>query len=56
MPSPLDDIAAKETAAYQKLRGKVFLECAIGSLLQAYPIAEVAKMLREQAEHLEEFG
>lgn len=52
----LADIAARETSLYLRDRAKIHLEAAIGSLLCSYSVAEVAKMLRDNAEQLDQFG
>lgn len=52
----LADIAARETSLYLRDRATIHLEAAIGSLLRSYSTAEVAKMLRDNAEHLDQFG
>lgn len=49
-------LIARETMEYERNRAKLFLEASIGALLRAYSTAEVAKILREQADHLNEFG
>lgn len=52
----IDRIIKREVAEYERNRAKLFLEAAIGALLRAYSVADVTKILRDQADHLDEFG
>lgn len=54
--SALSEIAARETENYLRDRERMFLEAAIGLLLHSHSISEVTKMLRDHADHLEQFG
>lgn len=48
--------AANETQSYLRSRAMVHLESAIASMLGSRTCREVAAVLRQQAEHLEQFG
>ncbi len=52
---PLTREALKAVARHARRRAGVHLEAAIGSLLDVFPVAEVIKRLRSEADHLEEF-
>lgn len=56
MAGKLDRIVEREVDLYLKGRATIHLEAAIGSLLHSRSIPEVAKMLRDHADHLEQFG
>lgn len=45
----------RETVLYQQRVSKLFLEAAIGSLLQSHLVGDVITLLRSQADQLTEF-
>lgn len=52
----LDRPAQASIITHQKRRSKLFLEAAIASPLESYSVKEVASMLRDHADHLDEFS
>lgn len=52
----LDKLAADHRQHFLERRGLLVLEGAIACLLDAWPAAEVARLLRTHAEHLEDHG
>lgn len=52
----LNSIAEKATKEYLDSRSLLLLEAAVGCLLDTRTPQETAKVLREMANHLEEFG
>jgi hypothetical protein len=63
MSDPKDDgweesMKAQATKAIEKMRKRragIYLECAIGALLDVFPTQEVIKRLNLEADHLGEF-
>ncbi|KAF1041652.1 hypothetical protein [Xylophilus sp.] len=63
MPKPpkkelkaLDDIAIKSTVAVWRARNMIMLEAVIAAFMDSDTPQDVAQILREQADQLEEFG
>lgn len=56
MSRAIEQSADKERRAYLIRRSKLYLEGAIGALLDTLSPAEVVGLLRAQAQHLEDHG
>lgn len=56
MSQAIEQSADKERCAYLERRSRLYLESAIGALLDTLTIAEVAALLRKHADHLEDHG
>lgn len=52
----LDTLSQEMRQHYLERRGLLILEGAIGCMLDAWSPAEVARILRQNAEHLEDHG
>lgn len=54
-PERVQRLANEATDRYLKKRASVALECAIGSHIHAFGVAETVKRLLDEADHLVEF-
>jgi len=52
----LNEYARKAAARYQAEQARQFLDCAINLCATSMPIRDVAKLLRDHAATLEEYG
>lgn len=52
----INELARKAAADYHREQAKRFLECAINLCATSMPVGDVARLLRDHAELLEELG
>jgi hypothetical protein len=52
----LKEYARKAAARYQAEQARQFLDCAINLCATSMPLSDVARLLRENAEILDEYG
>lgn len=52
----LNEYARKAAARYQAEQARQFLDCAINLCATSMPVGDVARLLREHAEILDEYG
>lgn len=55
-PTAIETLSEQATAEYLRRSSVTFLECAISLLATHMTMAEVAAILREEADQLEELG
>jgi len=56
MPEDLDHLSEAATREYLRRSSLTFLECAISLLATHMSIEEVAQILRQEADDIEQFG
>ena len=52
----INELARKAAADYHREQAQRFLECAINLCATSMPVGDVARLLREHAEILDEYG
>lgn len=55
-PTDIETLSEEATAEYLRRSSITFLECAISLMATHMTMAEVAAVLRQEADQLEEFG